>query len=381
MMYKLATDNVQQAIVRLGMTQTQVAKHLGVSKEIVSKWLQGRNIPRPGKLLSLGKLLRLKFDEIAIKDDRFIPKVAFRKKKGTKTKACHIKDAQYMGRSLRPLVPYLTSDIARMPPALRFPSRKYEYLRKLTTEVRKKLKLAPTDKMDFRDLLSCFAEMQATVVPVLWGIKGCHENAIHIVLPDSQTTWVYLNLDTSIHDFKFWMAHELGHCMSPSLKGAAAERFADNFAGALLFSHELAEQAYNDLYALPLIRPRVQKVLDIADEYLISPYTVYKQVAGYAKATKKEPINLGKSFHAKITSFNKRSPNVSEQIFSGRKLDNKNRPSARDYIEVAEKEFQTQFFDLLRKYYSGDKGKGVGIIQNVLNAPVLDAMSIRSELI
>lgn len=57
-------------------------------------------------------------------------------------------------------------------------------------------------------------------------------------LPESDTTWVYLNLDTNVHDLKFWMAHELGHCLSPSLTGTeVAEDFADAFAGALLFPH------------------------------------------------------------------------------------------------------------------------------------------------
>ena len=380
MIDKLATDNIKQTIAKLGMTQTQVAKHLGVSKEIVSKWLQGRNTPPPNKLLSLGRLLSLSFDDLVIKDDRFTPKVAFRKKKGTRTKDHHIEKAQEMGYFLRKLVPYLTYDLTIMPPVLKSPSRDYEYLRKITTKIRKKLKLAPTDKMDFRNLLSCFAKMQATIVPALWGEKDRHENAIHIVLPDSQTTWVYLNLDTNIHDFKFWMAHELGHCMSPSLEGDAAEDFADSFAGALLFSHELAERAYNDLYALPLIRPRVQKVLDLADEYLISPYTVYKQVESYTRATKKEPIDLGKNFHAKITNFNKRYKNVSESIFSSKKLDSKNRPSAHDYIEIAEKELQTRFFGLLRKHIK-KTNVGTGFIQTVLNTSLLDAMSIRSELI
>jgi len=31
------------------------------------------------------------------------------------------------------------------------------------------------------------------------------------------------------------MAHELGHCLSPSLTGEDAEDFADGFVGALLF--------------------------------------------------------------------------------------------------------------------------------------------------
>ena len=43
---------------------------------------------------------------------------------------------------------------------------------------------------------------------------------------------VLINLDTHAHDFKFWMAHELGHAKAPDLRGDDAENFADMFAGA-----------------------------------------------------------------------------------------------------------------------------------------------------
>jgi hypothetical protein len=45
----------------------------------------------------------------------------------------------------------------------------------------------------------------AVLVPVLWGAREHHGNALNIYLPDSQTTWVFVNLDSNIVDFKFWM--------------------------------------------------------------------------------------------------------------------------------------------------------------------------------
>jgi Zn-dependent peptidase ImmA (M78 family) len=51
------------------------------------------------------------------------------------------------------------------------------------------------------------------------GEKKRHENALHILLPAEKVTFIYLNLDTHLEDFKFWMAHELAHVYTPELAG------------------------------------------------------------------------------------------------------------------------------------------------------------------
>jgi len=70
---KLNSDKVNQAMQIAGLTQTAVAEHLDVSKEAVSQWLSHKAFPRPNKLLQLGKLLSLSFDEIVIKEDPYAP--------------------------------------------------------------------------------------------------------------------------------------------------------------------------------------------------------------------------------------------------------------------------------------------------------------------
>ena len=199
----LNKTKIQQAIEKAGLTQTAIADALDVSKEAVSQWLNEKSFPRPNKLLQLGKLLKLSFDDLVIKEEPFAPKVAFRKMKGTKTKSHHIEKAQEMGRFLRHLVPYLPFDTLEMPPVLKSPSCDYDYLRKVTRKVREDINLGQTDVVDFGHLIRRFGELQAVVIPVLWGSKQRHENAVHIHLPDSQSTWVYLNLDTNVHDFTF----------------------------------------------------------------------------------------------------------------------------------------------------------------------------------
>lgn len=376
---RLNKVNAQQAIDKAGLTQTAISDVLGVSKEAVSQWLNEKSFPRPNKLLQLGKLLNLSFDELVIKEDPFAPKVAFRKMKGTKTKDHHIEKAQEIGRFLRYLVPYLPFDTLEMPPILKSPSYDYDYLRKVTLKVREDINLEPTENVDFTHLIRRFIELQAVVVPVLWGAKQRHENAVHIYLPDSQSTWVYLNLDTNIHDFKFWMAHELGHCLSPSLEGDEAEDFADAFAASLLYPHELAQEAYVSISAQNKMAMKINHILELADELTISPYTVINQVNKYANAEGKPEINISKAFYGAVTNFNKRYKNLSEALFGDTELDDSGKPNAREYISKVEESFETPFFELLRKYLK-QHDKGPGFVQTVLDMSLLDVRSIHAEL-
>jgi len=380
MQKRLNTDKAQQAIDKAGLTQTAVADALGVTKEAVSQWLLHKSFPRPNKLLQLGKLLNLSLDDLVIKEDPHAPKVAFRKMRGTKTKDHHIEKAQEIGRFLRHLVPYLPFDTFEMPPVLKSPSCDYDYLRTVTAKVREDINLGPIECVDFTHLIRRFRELQAVVVPVMWGAKQRHENAVHIHLPDSGSTWVYLNLDTNIHDFKFWMAHELGHCLSPSLEGDDAEDFADAFAASLLYPHELAEQAYTSIVSQASQAAKITHVIGLADELTISPWTVINQVNKFAEAVGKPEIQLSKrAFPGAVTNFNKKYKNLSEALFGDNELDEHGHPNARDYIEKVEGAFETPFFDLFRKYLK-EHDKGPGYVQTVLDMPLLDARSIHAEL-
>lgn len=371
---RLNVKNAAQAMAAAGLSQTAVAERLDVSKEAVSQWLKEKSFPRPKKLLQFAKLLKLSFSEIIINSEENAPVIAFRKKGSAKTTTIHIAKAQEKGRLLRHLVSYLPFDTLEMPPVLKSPTSDYDYLGTVTSKVRKDINLSETETVDFSHLIRRFRELQAVIVPVLWGTKKLHENAIHIHLPDSQTTWVYLNLDTNIHDFKFWMAHELGHCLSPSLSGETAEDFADDFAGSLLFPKVLAAQAYNDIKSQIGMAAKISKIIDIADEHVISPYTVEKQVNKYAQYINSSEIRLSTGFHGAVTNFNKRFNNFSTALLGDiEELD------ASDYISKVESAFETPFFDILKKYFK-ETEKGPGYLQTITDMPLLDARSIHSEL-
>ncbi len=371
---RLNTESASAAMVSAGLNQNALAEELGVSREAVSQWLKNKSFPRPNKLLQLSKVLSLSFDELVIKDDPALPIVAFRKKKGTKTKDHHIEKAQTMGMMLRQLVNYLPFDTLEMPPILKAPQLDYEYIQRVVKKVRDDIRVRDGDVVNFSHLTQRFKDLQAVIVPVLWGDKKQHQNALHIYLPDSRTTWVYLNLDVNVHDAKFWMAHELGHCLTPTLSGDDAEDFADNFAGALLFPEHHAAEAWEDLVSLGARKQKLQKLKDIAEWVMISPYTVYLQVNAYARHSGKEVIDLNPDIHAWSTKLNKQYHNMSETLFQST-----TQPDVPKYIEETQAFFGTQFFDVLSRYLREQK-KGPGIVQTLMDIPLLDARSIHAGL-
>lgn len=379
MQKRLNIAKANDAMQIAGLTQSSLAEHLGVSKEAVSQWLNHKAFPRPNKLLKLGKILKLPFDELVVKDDPFEPKIAFRKARGTKTTEYHIAQAKEKGLLLRRLVPYLSFDLLEAPPVLKTPSCDYDYLQKVAAKIRGDINLSLTDIVDFSHLIRRFRDLQTVVIPVLWGSKNRHENAVHIYLPDTQTTWVYLNLDTNVHDFKFWMAHELGHCLSPQLEGDEAENFADAFAASVLFPQAMAEIAYSKISSEISVGAKIKSVLSFAQRQTISPYTVLGEINKYANHVDKPEIDLGKGFYGAITNFNKGFHNLSNAIFMEGLNSKEGKPQSNEYIAKLEQVFDTPIFQLLRRYLK-ETGKSAGFVQTLLDMPLLDARSIHKEL-
>jgi hypothetical protein len=221
--------------------------------------------------------------------------------------------------------------------------------------------------------------MQAVIVPVMWGKKSRHENALHIYLPESKTTWIYLNLDSNLHDFKFWMAHELGHVLSAPLLEAGkvdfAEDFSDAFAGALLFPGTAARPVYERYAEAMSSRSRVQVIVEAAQEYVISPFSVYKEMQNLAHA-EGLPFELlpEGQLHASIANFNKGFPSVSEQLFDGKT------PSADHFMRVCQEVFKTPFFAALGSYLKKSKTND-SIVSRILDVPLIDARELRKALL
>ncbi len=370
----LNLESVNAAMEQAGFSQTALAKELGVSKEIVSKWLSGKKFPRPDKLLRLGLALGLSLDQLVIRSENpNEPIIAFRKRGASKTTVAHIARAKDMGRLLSALVPYLPYDLLIQPATLKEPSCEYGYIQQVAAKIRSEIGVGPEEELSFSHLIKKFNELQAVLIPVLWGKKDKHENALHIYLPESMTTWVYLNLDVEIHDFKFWMAHELAHVHAPGLREDEAEDFADALAGALIFPEPLAKAAYNDISRARSTKTRIAKIRQYADRYSISLLSVYHEINKYAAQYGLAKIDLGNAIYGANTNFNKWFQTISQNIFDD------TLPDANRYIHTCVEIFGTPFFDALKSYLM-EHGKSAGYVQSILDTPLLDAKGIHAEL-
>ena len=147
------------------------------------------------------------------------PIVAFRRRAGTKTTDAHIAKALAMGALLGPLVDHLPP-LRALRTALPDPSTVYADLQRAVAQTRDKLGIGQRAVLQYATLIGEFAANDAFIVPVMWGEKQRHENALHILLPTQHVTFIYLNLDSRIEDFKFWMAHELAHVYNPISQAA-----------------------------------------------------------------------------------------------------------------------------------------------------------------
>lgn len=368
----LCSETIKAALASRGWTQKQLAEEVGVTSQSVTNWLKGVDFPRPDKLLKIARTFQLSFDQL-VKSSVPKPVVAFRKKAGAKTTDEHIVKAMAMGAMLQPLISHLpgTPALRSLIPA---PSTDYQQMQALVANVRNKhLGIGMTAELHYEHLLDEFAANGAVIIPVLWGKKDQHKNALHIHLPAENVTFIYLNLDTHIEDFKFWMTHELAHVYTPNLAGTdEGEDFADEFAGALLFPKDLAHAAYAEA-SRKGVSDEIKVLHKFAAKYKISLYTVFKQVADYARGEGLPELTVSvQNIHAVRSKL--RGKLVSETLFSPLP------PETSSYIAAARNIFRSEFFHALQSLLK-ERGTGAGYVQQVLDVSLKDATAIHAELL
>lgn len=367
------SDNVTQALQVRGWSQKKLAEQLDVSGQTITNWLKGEGYPRPDKLLKLASVLQLGFSDLVKTPAAGQPVVAFRRKAATKTTDAHIARAMTMGALLKPLVPFL-----QPLPALRtqIPSAStdYAFLQAAALQTRSRLGLGNSASLEYEQLISDFHANGAVVVPVMWGERQNHKNALHILLPQQQVTFVFLNLDSRLEDFKFWMAHELAHVFTPELTGTeAGEDFADAFAGVLLFPKSLAQKAYVQAKEASGQEAKIAVLRQLSELHRISMYTVFCEVNRYAKAEDLEPLGFDETaVHAARNKL--RGALVSEQLFAPLP------PAPEKYIAATHKLFRSDFFAALQRMIKAE-GTAPRYLQQIMDIPLADAMALHEELL
>lgn len=372
---KLNTRLISTKMLEKGLSQQDLADKIGVSKAAVSKWLKPEAFPKPSYLLQLGKLLGIRHNDLVTIEDALIPQVAFRKSGNYKIREEHIEQFQFVARLLKRICPYLPFDKYSDPSVLSNPSTDYKYIQEVAGIVRKDIAKA-NGEIDYTSLISLFNNLKAILIPVLWD-KKTKKQGTHIYLQESKTTWIFLNIDSSIFDFKFWMAHELGHAKAPQLMDEMGEEFADRFAGALLFPENMAKSAYEELQSINGLWNRVNKVVEIGKSLMISPLIIYYQLKYYCDEYSLPALDLEQEqgiFRA-TSDMNSQYENLSNYLF---KTEN---PSVKQYLEFAEKGFGSVFFQALKDLLNKEGDVSPKFISNVLDISLADAYEIMRELI
>ncbi len=363
---------LKQSLQALGWTQKDLAAELGVTPQAVTNWIKGVDFPRPDKLLKLATTLRLGFGDLVLSPEQGKPIVAFRKKAGAKTTDAHILKAAGMGSLLTALVPFLP-DLRSLRAQIPAPTTQYDALQAAASEVRERIGLGERAILSYQHLIGEFEINGAVIVPVLWGEKQNHKNALHILLPQHQVTFIFLNLDTRLEDFKFWMAHELAHVYTPELAGKEeGEDFADALAGALLFPKSMAEAAYPVAVKQRTTAGEIQELQRQASSHGISLFSVFCEINRYARAHGL-PVLRCKDADIHAVRNSTRGQLVSESLFEPAP------PEPGAYIAATHSVFRSTFFVALQRMIKS-KGTGPGYVQQIMDIPMQDAVALHGEL-
>lgn len=371
----LDTAYLRTALIERGWQQTELAQAVGVSDAAVSQWLGGEHLPRPGMLLKIAMAIGAPVDRLLISDpvasDQ--PLVAYRRKGQQQTTAFQEDEALDQGFALERLATLLGPRPFK-PREFSNPTTTYDHVEELAATVRSEISAKDGGPVEWSALIAWFSKQQAILVPVFWGERENHGNALHIHLPSSGHTFIYINLDSEELDFKFWLAHEMAHMLTPSMVGTdEGEDFSDVFAGALLFPQRLAAAAYRAAVSAKTPTQSMQALERAATQAGVSLNTVFMQCDRLAKAKGTAPLVIKpERLHQTRRLLDRRVGKIRRHFFG-------DSPTAKEYVAACESKFGTKFFQVLAQYLEAS-ASGPTFIRRVLHCPMKDAIALHEEL-
>jgi transcriptional regulator with XRE-family HTH domain len=368
---RLNLSRIEDLMLTKGVSQSALAESLQVSRESVSQWLQGNKFPRPAALLALGKLLGLPFGELVMvdRDQTREPQVAFRTNKKKTEKPQDKEMAQDMAEGLRPLFPHLPPPPVTMSPTFASPTVDRSFVLEAGQYLRRVLGDGSSQPIPLGAIVQGLVEQGVCLVPVLWGPNG--HDGLHIHFPADRRSFIYVNLDKKVTDFRFWLLHEWMHELTPAMPSAEAEALADLVPAEVLFPEA---EALRFLQRRTSHEPASHWIAGIVAEALrldISTICVWKQLERVAELKKRRlpeidifPVE-GKRLKA--------VPSVGETLWGPGTIE------VGGYIQKASEAFHTPIFDALSKRIR-DHGAEPNFVERVLKVPVGDTGGIHGYL-
>lgn len=361
---------IEASMRKLGMTGTALAEACNVSKEATSNWLNGESLPRPAKLRKLSEVLGIAVDTLLNVAEPTRPVFAYRTKLNKPVTGPLRDAAEEQARHLEQLLPFVEGRSEFEPPLLRDPSLDAERIRLATTKVRESLGLSNKAVLSTEALERLFHIFGAILVPVIWGLnKERHENALTVYLPESKTSWVVFNLGCRKDDYKYWLAHEYGHCLTMhALSEEDGEVFAEKFAQQLVFPDEVAHDC---LEAVRSSKDGGTVIKEYADKYEISVITVLRAVDRLSEQLYGNKTGLETAeFYAIWNATRKKVSTMAEVLFGS------DTPSQIDYVTKAEAAYKTPIFKAIQSFQEAEGGRNPAFIASALNVGLGDALSL-----
>lgn len=365
---------IESAMRTLGLNGKTLADACGVSKEATSNWLKGESIPRPSKLAILSQVLSIPFDTLLEIVAPTAPVFAYRTKKNKPVTGPLRAAAEEQARHLEQLLPFVDGRSEFEPPLLREPSLDAERIRLAAIKVRQSVDLSNKDVLSTDALERLFHLFGAIFVPVIWGLnKECHENALTVYLPESKVSWVVFNLGCKEDDYKYWLAHEYGHCLTMhALNEEDGEVFAEKFAQQLVFPDEVAHDC---LERVRLSQDMAAVIKEFAQKYEISVITVLRAVDRLSEQLYGTKTGLGtQKFYAAWNATRRNVQTMSKVLFGT------DAPLQSDYIAKAEAAYKSPVFKAIQSFQESEGGRNPAFIASVLNVGLGDAVGLSHVL-
>ncbi len=368
-MKKLNITAIKNKMEMLGLNQSNLADSLGISRESVSQWLKSAKMPRPASLLKLASILQMSFSEIVLKEEDAIGSFAYRTRKKVKTDVYRAENATIVMEYLHEIFKDAEPSSLLSIPNLKEPSNQYAYIQKAAASFRRILNLRQDQIITPKHILDYMQLFPIVFIPVLWGEKG--DQALVIHLQKLQVYCLYLNIETKVCDFTFWLLHELAHILTPGLAKKEAELFADSFAGALLFPEPCVQALFEKISQVSSVGVKITMILDEAKMRSIAPICIFKEINGFL--TKSEMPVLDFDIYGASTNYLRPVPLLSDVLFEEKA------PSAKKYIEVTLTYFGPVFWNALSSWLI-ENNKTSSAVQTVLNIPLSDAKEVWAYL-
>ncbi len=235
---RLDVAKVEKRMAEEGLSASDVARKLNVSRETVSNWLAGDHLPRPGHLIRLGMTLSLTYEELILGAAPYVdPQVCVLVGlPGRAAKAVVEQVNDDAGQLVTVACFLLAKPVLSLQPLLA-PSLSPAHLDDTARAVRSLLGLTPQDGLNASHFLRLLQCLGAHVTPSLRGATEREHWSVVTHIRGSQHLFVHWPVQASPAVRLQGLAESLGVCLTlHALSSADARKYGQALAHRLLTS-------------------------------------------------------------------------------------------------------------------------------------------------